>query len=199
MFVRVPTDVYPRVSCQLIPKAREETPYFKSLTVPLLSLIFAVVSACPGVASARLRKEREISPSDCARVRISVWRGVSSSVAVLPVRDLFVPLLLQRLTDCKHGNIAKDSLADFIVLVADLDGAREDDIDAIVGKNKTASSSLLADGRRYGTMPAGRIAAMTPPSLILISFCSLIGSPAMKGARAIEPESFDGRPVPPSW
>ena len=36
------------------------------------------------------------------------------------------------------------------------------------------------------------MAAITPPSEILISFCSLIGSPAMKGARATAPESLVG-------
>ncbi len=36
-------------------------------------------------------------------------------------------------------------------------------------------------------MPVGRIAAMKPLPLALTSFASRIGSPAMKGARAIEP------------
>ena len=36
-------------------------------------------------------------------------------------------------------------------------------------------------------MPVGRIAAMKPEPLALTSFCSRIGSPAMKGERAIEP------------
>ena len=36
-------------------------------------------------------------------------------------------------------------------------------------------------------MPVGRIAAMKPDPLALTSFGSRIGSPAMKGARAIEP------------
>ena len=36
-------------------------------------------------------------------------------------------------------------------------------------------------------MPVGRIAAMKPEPLALTSFCSRIGSPAMNGARAIEP------------
>jgi len=36
-------------------------------------------------------------------------------------------------------------------------------------------------------MPVGRIAAMKPEPLALTSFCSRIGSPAMKGARTIEP------------
>ena len=36
-------------------------------------------------------------------------------------------------------------------------------------------------------MPVGRIAAMKPEPLALTSFASRIGSPAMKGARAIEP------------
>jgi hypothetical protein len=36
-------------------------------------------------------------------------------------------------------------------------------------------------------MPVGRIAAMKPEPLALTSFGSRIGSPAMKGARAIEP------------
>ena len=36
-------------------------------------------------------------------------------------------------------------------------------------------------------MPVGRMAAMKPEPLALTSFCSRIGSPAMKGARAIEP------------
>ena len=36
------------------------------------------------------------------------------------------------------------------------------------------------------------MAAITPPSEILISFCSLIGSPAMKGARATAPERLVG-------
>ena len=36
-------------------------------------------------------------------------------------------------------------------------------------------------------MPVGRIAAMKPEPSALTSFCSRIGSPAMKGARAIEP------------
>ncbi len=36
-------------------------------------------------------------------------------------------------------------------------------------------------------MPVGRIAAMKPDPSALTSFCSRIGSPAMKGARAIEP------------
>ncbi len=36
-------------------------------------------------------------------------------------------------------------------------------------------------------MPVGRIAAMKPDPSALTSFCSRIGSPAMKGARAIQP------------
>ena len=36
-------------------------------------------------------------------------------------------------------------------------------------------------------MPVGRIAAMKPEPLALTSFGSRIGSPAMNGARAIEP------------
>ena len=36
-------------------------------------------------------------------------------------------------------------------------------------------------------MPVGRIAAMKPEPSALTSFCSRIGSPAMNGARAIEP------------
>jgi hypothetical protein len=36
-------------------------------------------------------------------------------------------------------------------------------------------------------MPVGRIAAMKPDPSALTSFCSRIGSPATKGARAIQP------------
>ena len=36
-------------------------------------------------------------------------------------------------------------------------------------------------------MPVGRIAAMKPEPSAFTSFCSRIGSPAMNGARAIEP------------
>ena len=39
-------------------------------------------------------------------------------------------------------------------------------------------------------MPVGRIAAMKPEPSALTSFGSRIGSPAMKGARAIEPATF---------
>src|ERR1700682_1519043 len=41
-------------------------------------------------------------------------------------------------------------------------------------------------------MPEGRIAAMKPDPLALISFGSRIGSPAMNGARAIEPSIWGG-------
>jgi hypothetical protein len=36
------------------------------------------------------------------------------------------------------------------------------------------------------------MAAMTPPSLVLMSFCSLIGSPVMNEALAMAPESLVG-------
>ena len=39
-------------------------------------------------------------------------------------------------------------------------------------------------------MPVGRIAAMKPEPLALTSLASRIGSPAIKGARAIEPATF---------
>ena len=39
-------------------------------------------------------------------------------------------------------------------------------------------------------MPVGRIAAMKPDPSALTSFCSRIGSPAMNGARAIEPATW---------
>ena len=52
------------------------------------------------------------------------------------------------------------------------------------------SAEISVDTAR---MPVGRMAAMKPEPLALTSFCSRIGSPAMNGARAIEPTiSLDG-------
>ena len=53
-------------------------------------------------------------------------------------------------------------------------------------KPPAAVSSLIFT--EMARMPFGRMAAITPPSLFLMSLRGLIGSPGRKGARAMAPE-----------
>ena len=57
--------------------------------------------------SAMLRSASEISPIELASASSSVWRGVSSSVAVLPSAS-FLPFLgLDQLADGEHADVAE--------------------------------------------------------------------------------------------
>ena len=63
----------------------------------------------------------------------------------------------------------------------------QDDVHVVVGQDEAAGAGLRRNLGRDRAHSLGRIAAMNPDPLALISFGSRIGSPAMKGERAIEP------------
>ena len=68
--------------------------------------------------SAMLRSDSEISPIEFASASSSAWRGVSSSVAVLPLGELLAVLGLDQLADGEHADVAEQRVGDEVLAAA---------------------------------------------------------------------------------
>ena len=132
---------------------------------------------------------------------VPVWRARGERLRLLRLqfeRDgladdgVLAVLFLRRLVDRENANIGQDDFRDDDVGRA---GRWSGFFSRLVRRTSTRSLGRMkppapVSGEisvEIARMPVGRIAAMKPEPSALTSFGSRIGSPAMKGERAIEP------------
>src|ERR1035437_8735236 len=130
---------------------------------PLLRLLSSVCGAS-WFASVMLRSASDSVPSCWESASVSVWAGVSSSVAVLPDHDLLAVFLLHVLVDRQHADIGKTGFAAVRVAAAGAFigvafSACQNDVDMIVRQDESAGAglrrNLRGDGAHAGRQDRG--------------------------------------------
>ena len=144
-----------------------------------------------------LRSASDSVPLWRARASVSACSGFSSSVTVLPTTAFWPSFSFGA------WSIARTRTFDRMISELTISGAplrsgffsRFERITSTrsLGRMKPPAPVSGEISVETARMPVGRIAAMKPDPLALTSFGSRIGSPAINGARAIEPENLGRR------